>query len=186
MATVVNIKANEYLRPIDRGQSQVYELDAAVTALRAGQLAALTSTGTVKLANGANVIAGTETVIGLFGDNYEEVVGSASYVNSGSGKVTVYHGYGRYVTLSYDTAVTYTAGEKLYCDNTGTLTNVATGGRPPVAVCALAPAIPAAVPTDIPELLKGTQFGARKEDAVRTLETGTKRMFLGLVWLGQI
>lgn len=183
---VVNMKANEYLRPINRGQTQVRKLSSSVTALKAGQLAAVASDGTLKVANGANVISGTETVIGIFADNYEEVVGSASYTNSGSGKVTIYHGYGSYITLSYDTGVSYTPGQKLYCDNNGLLTNAATGGRPPVAVVDMAPAIPAAVPTEIPEMLKGTMFGARKEDAVRTLETGAQRMFLGFTWLGQI
>ena len=52
-----------------------------------------------------------------------------------------------------------------------------------VAVCMLAPPVSAAVPAEVPEFLRGSQFGARKEDGLRTVGND-KKNFLGFVWLG--
>lgn len=205
----LNIPAQEKLRPLDPGQRFGSLLvNPTATSIVAGMIATVVDVGGVGMVDKcdgatATIPAATTSVIGIFGDDYNEAQGlNALQPSGGSKKITVFHGFGRYITLTYVDAIAgsnYTAGDLLYVGTgaeAGMLTRVAPAvGARAVAVCMLPPVKtdaalawnnttnPYVAATDVPEFLKGSQFGARPADAMRTFANGDRKPFLGFVWL---
>lgn len=205
----LNIPAQEKLRPLDPGQRFGSLLvNPASTDIVAGMIATVVNVGGVGYVDKcdgatATIPAATTSVIGIIGDDYSESQGLNSLQPSGgSRKITVFHGFGRYITLTYVDAIAgtnYAPGDLLYvgtAGEAGMLTRVAPAvGARAVAVCMLAPektnaaavwnntTNPYLAASTVPEFLKGSQFGARPADAMRTFANGDRKPFLGFVWL---
>jgi hypothetical protein len=113
----------------------------------------------------------TERVIGVAGDTMSNTVSGTPFAASvvvnpagatrqtenrvsdffnetlASGKITVYHGAGKFATDMYATGVTFTVGQQCFVTAAGNLTNANAGTNQVVATC-VAP--PAAWPSGVP------------------------------------
>lgn len=91
------------------------------------------STGTIASPN-ANVRSTENRVSDLFNETIA------------SGKMTVYHGGGRFADDQYDTTQSYSTGQKLYSNASGLVTNVSGGGDRIGTVILTPQAYPSGVP----------------------------------------
>ena len=137
-----------------------YEVDPDWTnteAIIAGQWVALETVSGSVYATRAD--GSTDRVIGVSGDTMSNTTAGTAYaadvvVNSAggtrstqnrvsdyfnetmaSGKLTVYHSGGKFHTDQYSTTVTFAAGEALYADANGDLTNADAGNAQIIGTC---------------------------------------------------
>lgn len=200
----INIPAQERLRPKDPGQRiGTLPVNPTASTILAGMVLKIVSVNGIAhldVYDGTVDLAADIMPVGIAADDYTEAIGTLSYPSGGSKKLTFYHGYGQYLSLTYDdlAATNYTPGKTLYvgtAGKAGLLSEVKPVGGRPIGVVTLAPekttagsawnnnTNPYKVPATQVEALKGTQFGARAEDAVRVLPNGDRRAFLGFMWI---